>query len=192
MFSDRNSRQKKFRNIQSLFIQGLQTVTNVKSSKSFQTGISDRKNLKIFKVFSDMDSRQEKLKKVKVPGDQPHTGAINKTSCLKRLWFFHVFCFSNPSLKSTLNIFKFFVSEKALNISSFHCLETLSGKTLICFYNFPHLEIVYNQIRLWNSCLLLSEILVWKDFAFFKISFLEFLFEKTLNNFRNFPVWKFA
>jgi len=49
----------------SLFRRGFQTEKNLKSSKSFQTGIPDREKSKKFKVFSERDSKQRKYKKFK-------------------------------------------------------------------------------------------------------------------------------
>ena len=44
--------------VQSLFRRGFQTEENIKNTKSFQTGIPDRRKRKKSKVFSDEDFRQ--------------------------------------------------------------------------------------------------------------------------------------
>ena len=92
VFSYRDYRQWQTWKVQSLFRLEFQTGKTWKYSKSFQTEIPGRKNWKNSKSLET----------------SPIRALLNKTSRLKRLWLFHVYRISNPSLKSTLNIFNFF------------------------------------------------------------------------------------
>ena len=162
----------------------------MKNSKSFQTGIPDRKNREKFKVFSDRDSRQGKIaKKTKsLETSPPKRPPKKKTlfSCLKRLWNFHVFPVWNSYLErlwiltfssvwkslseKTFDFSRFSLSEKTLKFLRFSCLKSPSERTLNFYVSF---------------CL---EIPVWKDFDFLRFPSVRNFLSENILDFSRFPL----